>query len=151
MADEFIDLELNTAAGYHDISFESGDFKKTKGFDTAIFTSLLTDARANSTQVSNPIKRRGWIGNLNNAIEIGSLNWLYEQARLINATVSGLVDQSTDALQWFINFNYATGVQITPIRSPQKLELDVKLLRPTDDNPDAFRVTIWQNTEATNV
>lgn len=150
MADEFIDLKLNTAKGYYDISFESGDFVKTRGFDTAIFTSLLTDARASSTQVADPIDRRGWIGNLNNAIEIGSLVWLYEQARLINATVSGLVDQSHSALQWFIDFNYATNVAITPIRFPQKLELEITISRPTDENPEAFRVIIWENTEATN-
>ena len=147
MTDEFVDLELNTDKGYFDISFTSGDFTKEKGFTTAILTSILTDARANSTQVEQPQRRRGWIGDIDNAIAIGSLNWLYEQARLINATVSGLLDQTKSSLQWLINFQYANKIEVDSIRSVDKLEVEVKIFRPSDANPEAVRVIIWENTK----
>lgn len=145
MTDEFTDVELNTLEGYHDISFEDGDFKKLKGFDTAIFISLMTDARASQNQVPQPEKRRGWIGNLNNPVELGSLIWLYEQARLITATVNGVTDQAKKSLQWFIDFSYATDVTVTSSRTRDSILADIDIQR-ADGSVETTRLTLWENT-----
>ncbi len=140
---EYTDVALNTDAGYYDISFTDGDFTKLRGFDTAIYISIFTDARASETQIEQPERRRGWIGNLGNAIEIGSLNWLYEQARLINATANGLADTTRKCLKWLVDFEYATSVTVTPIRSgANTLEADVKIAHP-DGSVESKRVSLW--------
>ena len=85
----------------YDISFENGDFKLTDGFDTAIVLSLFTDARADSSEVSEPILRRGWIGNEQNENEddnFGSKIWLLEQARTNEDTSNRSTTYSQDAL-----------------------------------------------------
>lgn len=142
---QFTDVELNTDNGYYDISFENGDFKKIEGFDTAIWISIFTDARASESQVEEPHRRRGWIGNENNPVELGSLNWLYEQARLINATVNGIVDSTQRALQWLIDFNYATRVEVVPIRGNTQLEADITIFR-SDNVVETSRLELWNNT-----
>lgn len=145
MTEQYTDVELNFDSGYYDISFESGDFKKIKGFDTSIWISILTDGRAAATQVERPERRRGWIGNSGNPVELGGLNWLYDQARLVISTVNGLMDSTRKSLQWFIDFGYATNVTATPIRSADKLEADVKIFRP-DGSVESKRVTLWEQT-----
>ena len=146
MTDEFTDVELNTDAGYHDISFENGDFKKLKGFDTAIFISLFTDARASDTQIERPENRRGWIGNLGNPVELGSLIWLYEQARLFTPTVNGVIDETKKALQWLIDFNYAVAVTVV-VRRPVRDTLAVDItITHSDASVETLRLSLWENT-----
>jgi len=145
MTDEFVDVELNTIKEYYDISFEDGDFKKLKGFDTAIFISLFTDARASANQVSQAERRRGWIGNLNNPVELGSLIWLYFQAKLVRATVSGVEDQARKALQWLIDFNYATEIIITSTRTEDSILADITIKHLNSDT-EIPRIALWENT-----
>jgi len=140
---EYTDVALNTDAGYYDISFTDGDLTKLQGFDTAIFISVFTDARASATQIEKPELRRGWIGNLGNSIEIGSLNWLYEQARLINKTANGLADTTRTCLKWLVDFEYATSVTVTPIRSgANTLDADIRIAHP-DGSVESKRVSLW--------
>jgi phage gp46-like protein len=140
---EYTDVALNTDAGYYDISFTDGDLTKLQGFDTAIYISIFTDARASETQIEQPERRRGWIGNLGNAIEIGSLNWLYEQARLINATANGLADTTRTCLKWLVDFEYATSVTVTPVRSgANTLDADIRIAHP-DGSVESKRVSLW--------
>jgi len=140
---EYTDVALNTDAGYYDISFTDGDLTKLKGYDTAIFISVFTDARASATQIEKPELRRGWIGNLGNSIEIGSLNWLYEQARLINKTANGLADTTRTCLKWLVDFEYATSVTVTPIRSgANTLDADIRIAHP-DGSVESKRVSLW--------
>ncbi len=148
MTDEFVDVELNTLNGYHDISFENGDFKKLKGFDTAIFISLFTDARAGVNQVPQPENRRGWIGNLNNPVELGSLIWLYYQAKLVTATVNGVTDQARKALQWMIDFSYATDITITATRTRDSILADINI-EHANSSVETVRLTLWENTPTT--
>lgn len=145
MAD-FVDalLEL-TPAGYYDISFSDGDIKKTKGLTTAIFLSIFTDARASASQIEQPERRRGWIGNIGNQVEMGSTNWIYEQARLTNATTNGLIDSTRTALQWLIDFGYATSIDIVPIRTQTRLEAKITIFRP-DSSVEDNRITLWEFT-----
>jgi len=140
---EYTDVALNADAGYYDISFTDGDLTKLQGFDTAIYISIFTDARASETQIEQPERRRGWIGNLGNAIEIGSLNWLYEQARLINATANGLADTTRTCLKWLVDFEYATSVTVTPVRSgANTLDADIRIAHP-DGSVESKRVSLW--------
>jgi len=146
MVDEYIDVELNKDQGYYDISFENGDFKKIKGMDTAIWLSIFTDARASESQVTSPEDRRGSINDLNNPVEMGSLNWLYEQARLIRATVNGLMDTTKTCLSWLVDYGYAKNIETTAIREVNKLEVGVKIETPDGDLEPLRTVTIWNNT-----
>ena len=45
------DIKLFQENGFFDIGIENGDFIAEDGFDTAIWVSLFTDARADESQV----------------------------------------------------------------------------------------------------
>ena len=80
------DIVLILENGSFDLVIENGDFKNEEGFDTAIWVSLFTDARASESQVLIPENRRGWLGNLVSDVEerqLGSFLWLVEQRKLI--------------------------------------------------------------------
>ena len=142
---EFVDVAMNTDKGYYDISFENGDFKKLKGLDTAVFITLFTDARASATDMDQPERRRGWIGNLDNLVELGNKNWLYEQAKLINRTVNGLVDSTKQGFKWLTDLGYANIVTVKTIRTATQLDADILIERP-NGTVESRRVTLWENT-----
>ena len=112
-----IDIELiQDEQGYFDIDIESGDLKSEDGFDTAIYISLLTDARAPESKVAQPEHRRGWVGNSVSPVEgreIGGLLWLAEQRRLTIDTLNEVIDYAQKSLNWFVEDGLAKKVETT--------------------------------------
>jgi len=96
------DAVLNLDNGFYDVSFdEEGDIATDDFFDTAVIVSLGAEKRASAEEVPNSELRRGWIGNESTPnFEIGSKNWLYEQARQTRTTLNGLNTSSNNALDW---------------------------------------------------
>lgn len=110
-------LLKKTDADYYDFEIYKGDFLLTDGFDTAIIISLLTDRRADSSEVSPVELRRGWFGNLilrniinDSSIELGSKLWLLYQARQMQNTINFARNASNEALIWLVEYRYALSV-----------------------------------------
>lgn len=133
----------------YDISFEDGDFKLTDGLDTAIVLSLFTDGRADSSEVSEPILRRGWIGNEQNENEddyFGSKLWLLEQARINNDTSNRVTSFSQDALSWMINSDYAKKLDInSEISDKDKIRINI-VFTTINNKTESRQYKLWQNT-----
>lgn len=117
MAQTITDLKMTlTDKGYYDLSIKDGDFETISGFESAILMSLLAERRADNSEISQPQKRRGWIGNEMNDIvnfEIGSKLWLLAQARLTQDSVNKAVDFARTALQWFIDDGYSERIDVS--------------------------------------
>ena len=99
------DIKVTLENGRFDISFENGDLAQEDGFDTAIYVSWFTDARAPEDLVAIPENRRGWIGNAASPVEgrdLGGLLWLVDQRRLTSKTKNVTVDYARKALNWFV-------------------------------------------------
>ena len=79
----------------YDIAIDNGDLVPDDGLETAILTSILSDQRADESQVPQPEFRRGWIGDLVTPFpgaKYGSLIWLTEQSRLTQSVLNSILD-----------------------------------------------------------
>lgn len=149
-----IDLELTQDEnGLFDISVENNQLKSTDNFKTAIYVSLFTDARADSSQVFDPSRRRGWIGNIATPIEgkdLGSLIWLTEQERLTTGILNKVIDFANKALDWMIVQNIAKSIEVTGEIIPQKgIRLNI-IITSVSGVTESSYVDLWRNTKDGN-
>jgi|GEM_PF-771193 len=96
-----------TPHGYYDLVIDatSRDFATTDGLESALFVSFFSDRRARPDEVADPLKRRGWIGDLVSEVPgdlHGSGLWLYEQRRLTREVAIGLRIEGNAAVEWMI-------------------------------------------------
>ena len=138
--------------GLYDLQIEDSDFASAGGFETAIPVSLFTDARAPANAVQDPLRRRGWVGNLLGDIdrELGSLLWLFEQSRLTASTLNELRTAATNALQWLIEDGAAREVDVT-VDQPTSRGVRI-FIRVTglDNGVNQFSV-LWRRTNVGNM
>ena len=137
--------------GVFDISLENGDLVGDDGFDTSLALSLLTDARADSSQVAVPEKRRGWVGDLVSPVEnrsLGGLLWLVEQRRLTHDNLNTAVDLAQKSLQWMVDDGVLQDVSIS---GEIEVGLGISLTIITtylDGKTESHYVKLWENTGA---
>lgn len=104
--DRYTDLDYyRDAAGHYDlvIDEDNRDLAVIDGLESAILISFFSDRRAAEDEVTDPMKRRGWIGDLVSEVpgdKHGSGLWLYEQSRLTGETRIGLRLEAEAALRW---------------------------------------------------
>lgn len=105
------------------IDEDTRDLEVGEGLESALITSLFSDRRAARDEVANPLKRRGWIGNLVAEVpgdNFGSGLWLYEQKRLEGEVATGLRSEAEQSLDWLVEENLLTSVSAQVIMSPEK-------------------------------
>lgn len=128
---KFVDLAYaRDDEGVYDLVLDNGDLKVTDGLETAIFVSLFSDRRAYLDEVSDPLRRRGWIGDLVSdepGDRHGSGLWLYEQHRLTDAVASGVRSEASQALTWMIDEGLVTFVDANVVRHPQTRTLAIAI------------------------
>jgi phage gp46-like protein len=136
--------------GIYDFSIDpaTGDLTNEDSYDTDILCSLFTDKRADSSQIAESSKRRGWFGDTVASLEnyeIGSWIWLLSQERLINDTVNKAVSYCNDALQWIIDLGLATRIDVTGEKSGTK-DIKVTIKIYIENNlVSKYNVLIWEN------
>lgn len=109
---------------------DTGDLATTDGLDSAIFVSLFSDRRAYADEVSDPRKRRGWIGDLVSEVtgdKFGSGLWLYEQHRLTPTVENGVRLEAEQALSWLVDEDLVTYVEAETLRLPAARTLNIKI------------------------
>ena len=136
------------AGGLYDMQIGSdGDILSEDSFDTAIIVSLLTDRRANESEVLEAQNRRGWIGNESTpGIEIGSKLWLFEQSRLNRTAIDGVGVVARDALQWLVDDGHAVSIiAASAVRTATGLTLEVTIERHNSEVETRF-FDLWTAT-----
>lgn len=147
-----IDIQLTQdSQNTFDIGFASnGDFDMVEGFDTSLRMSIFAERRASESEVPDAIRRRGWIGNTLSDIpdfEIGSKIWLYEQARLTNDTLNGVLDAARTATQWLIDDGLAINIEASIAGSTSEGTIDLKMTIFADSSRVEERFfTLWERT-----
>ncbi len=125
--DRFIDLAYEQGEdGIFDLVLEDGDLAVTDGLESAILVSLFSDARADESEVGDPRKRRGWIGDLTADQpddRFGSKLWLYDQVRLTAATATGYRGDAEHALEWLVEDELATYVTASVTTDPARRQI----------------------------
>lgn len=137
-AERFTDLATDQdTEGMFDLMIDetTADFVLTGGLETAIVVSLFSDRRARSDEVADPMKRRGWDGDLVPDVPgdvHGSGLWLYEQRRLGPGDYNGVRMEAEAALAWMVGEGLArTAVAaVTPVPVKRQLQLAVRLTEP---------------------
>lgn len=149
MADPGVDACLEEiAGGLYDIQIsQDGDILTNDAFDASIIVSLLSDRRANESEVAVSHFRRGWIGNERTpGIEMGSKLWLYEQSRLNRTSLNGVNDAAVQALQWFVTDGFADKIEsVVPVATSSGIRLDITIRRPNSIVEKRF-FNLWENT-----
>lgn len=145
------EIRLETQENYFDIAIEDGDFANCAGFDTAIWTSLFTDARADSSQILKPEDRRGWLGNTISEFgdtQLGGLLWLADQRRLTQDTLNEVVDYIRKSLNWFVSYEIALKVEVSGAIIPKSgIEVSIKITSLDGVTTD-YLIELWRYTGA---
>lgn len=137
-----IDAVLYEAQQYDFALDAQGDIETADQLETAILMSLFCEKRAAPSEVPNPSRRRGWIGNVATpGIEIGSKLWLYEQARVTRTVLNGIQAEGLDAVNWLVEDGIASRVDTNVTTN----ELIVDLYRPNSEVVSVY-YPLWQGT-----
>lgn len=142
------DILLEKSGDLFDISFENGDFKTTEGLDTSIIMSLLTDQRAESSEVSEPSLRRGWLGNEMNEdpdYELGSKLWLLDQARAVEKSVNDGVSFAKEAFEWFLDDQLTKDNEVTGSLLSEGIQINITFVK-FDNTILSKQFNLWENT-----
>jgi phage gp46-like protein len=134
----FVDIAFQQdAEGVFDIppdldNDDCRDVELENNLYSAIVVSLFTDRRARPDEVADPMKRRGWIGDLVSDVpddRIGSGLWLYEQRRLTDDVVAGIAAEARNALQWMLDDGLCDSIDVQITRDPvaRDVQLSVKI------------------------
>ena len=143
------DVKLEKDAdGVFDLVEENGDIASVDGLETAIITSLFTDARTSSGEVPAAYNRRGFSGNLlriDDDYELGSELWLLEQARLDRNTLNRAQDFAYKSLLWMITKGLAENIEVNVVKEGMRgTYIEIKLFKA--QNQVARYITLWQST-----
>lgn len=144
-----IDIKLTKTNDYWDIFLDnSGDLEGVNSIDTAIDISLFTDKRADKSEIQASELRRGWIGNLFNAIidyKIGSKLWLIYQARNLQLTANKGVDFIKDSLKWLIEDGLVEDIKVSANRTIDNIEFNLRIIRKDNEIERIF--ILWENSQ----
>lgn len=144
-----IKIRRNEDSGMWDINFgEDGDFELEDTFDTSLLISLFVDARAEESEVPNPLERRGFWGDVvlfknDPDIESGSKIWL-ARGRRTEAVRNKIIDYSQKALQWLITRSYAKEVRVDADFTTNGITLNITIYI-TDNAVKKFTLALWEN------
>ena len=116
MSKQDIRVVFDTETKLRDIAIgDDGDLSSVDDFSTSIDLSVLTNERANSSEVPQALERRGWIGDLTPRTEgfrAGSKLWLFEQSRRTQDTVNDIRNAVQEGLQWIVDKGQAERIQV---------------------------------------
>lgn len=145
-----IDLKIERLSDdtYDLVLGDYGDLEGTEGFDTAVLTSILSDARASEVEITQAKNRGGWLGDLVPVIEgyvLGSLLWTYEQKKRLTATLNGAIDAVEKSLLWVTELGYAKALSVTGRLIPEGGEISVEITSFSGE-VDIINVPIWKAT-----
>ena len=149
MAKREIKLEMENGA--FDIVIENGDFANEDGFETNIWVSLFTDARADESQVIVPENRRGWLGNLATEVperQLGGYLWLAEQRRLNQDTLNEVIDYIRKSIEWMVTDELCLKIEVSGSIIPRTgIEANVVITAKDGITSDHY-IELWRLTGA---
>lgn len=137
--------------GIYDIvpTADGKDFESVDGLETAIGTSLFTDARETEGNVPDAFRRGGWAGNLltlQDDFELGSTLWSLV-ARMVQDTFNLGEDKCRICLQWMINDGIADTIDIVMSRiDARSARIQIDLFKEL--NLVGRYATLWTSTRA---
>jgi phage gp46-like protein len=118
----------NSAISYGDWQLSGTNLTTGNDLITAVLISLFTDRLTNSDDVipDGTTDRRGWVGDLDADVQIGSRLWLLSRAKLTKETAVIAKNMAQEALQWMIDDSVVASFDIiTEVIFPNRLNMQV--------------------------
>lgn len=129
-----VDIALNWTDSGADIVLETADLVQGNDIKTAVLVSLFSDFRATDSQVDDGNKR-GWWADFTK--DFGSLLWLLEREKLIEATAQRARDYCRAALTWLVTEGIASKIEVnTTIVKPVGLKIQIIITRGSNKKYD---------------
>jgi phage gp46-like protein len=126
-------LTYDNVTQHGDIEQEDGGNLATdEGLETAVTTSLFTDARAKESDDVDPDQDpRGWWGEvyLSQPGPFGSRLWLLRRNKLTNDNLRLASDYAKEALAWMIAARAAASIEVSTVRMAGKTDVAVMTIR----------------------
>lgn len=133
-----------------DISLgDDGDLAAVDDFSTSVDLSILTNRRADGSEVSQAVERRGWIGDTTpetDGFKVGSKLWLFEQARRTQNTVNDARDAVREGLQWIADRNQGERIEVDA-EAVGASGIRITAIIFVGNNTIKRYFTLWDNTE----
>lgn len=137
-------LEINDQ-GFYDFTLGAdGDIATEDAFNTAILYSLFGERRATASEIQDPRRRRGWIGN-GEQFQNGSKIWLFQQSRLTRTIITRIADEAEKALEWLVEDGFAVNIEPPQVRLASGLLTLSITIRTTRDTISGT-YTLWEAT-----
>lgn len=144
-----LDIKLEKIESVFDIDFgDDGDFVKEDSYSTYINIALLTDDRADESQVLNPYLRRGWIGKkINNSdnpdLQYGSKLWLIT-GRKTQKQKNSAISFAKKSLETLTLENKIKDININGEITDNGISITVDFIRD-NDKPSSLNYNLWEN------
>lgn len=141
----FIDIKMayDEDKEYYDLSFtDDGDLERDESFDTSINCSLLTDGRADSSEVKKVELQRGTIVDLFTDNRNGSKLWLLEQARANLDAKNRARDYAKNALNFLIEKGFVKDIEVSSRLTDKGIALTIVFVR-LNGVFDKYRYDAW--------
>ena len=139
------DAAINKDKGYWDFDIDAkGQINATGSLNTSILRSLLSERRALPDEMTDPKRRRGWIGN--DKYENGSKIWLLSQSRLTRSNINRLETEAESALQWLVDDGLAVLVEDAVVVVQGGRVFLTVTIRYSDDSVENITLALWENT-----
>lgn len=145
-----VKFEFDEEKEYWDFNLaDNGDFELTKGLDTTLSITFLTNRRADQSEVNRPEGRGGWWGNLfnDNDFQIGSKLWLLNSSPLTQVSLNTAIGYAEDAYRFLVEDGLVDRIIVTGQQSLTSIQLDVKLIIGADVSVTSY--SLWRNTNKT--
>lgn len=132
-----VDIALNNTKGYWDFGISQiGDFELDNGLQTAILVSLLSNARADASEIPIIEFRDGWYGNLiwnQNGYQQGSKLWLLYQSRLTQEIILRAKNYTEIALNWMLEDGLLKNLVVNVIQN-DSISFTINIKADTSEN-----------------
>jgi len=143
-----IKLRQDEEDGIYDIHItDDGDFETDDSFDINIIMSLFVDSRADSSEIVEPLRRRGFWGDLvlfsQENLKSGSKLWLVS-GRNTKEQLNKAIDYTRKSLQWLINEKYVKNINVDGQQTINGIIINIEFI-VEDNNISEFNFKLWEN------
>lgn len=136
-----------TSAGTGDWTISAGALASGDDLASAVLISLFTDRQANPDDVipDGSDDRRGWWGDQDQDVPIGSRLWLLDRSRLTQDVANAAQVHINEALKWLINDGVAAGIAVAArISGQSQLDTIITITRNDGTKVPLKYSWVWQ-------
>lgn len=142
-------LLKQTDTGLFDLQVGEQDFETVDGLETTVAVLLFTDARAAPSEVGDPKRRRGWVGNILRSTDLGGMLWLVSQTKNTQEVRNKIKIWAENSLQPLIDDRIASDVIVTVAQTDTR-EIELRIVINVREG-DTVKFDYWLATDLGNL